>query len=142
MINNPYPCIWCNNNADQVADFYATTFPDAVATHPNKFVSFVTLSSGTKFMMLNGGPLYTPNNAISFVIECDTQTEIDHYWDSFSSDGGKPLECGWVTDKYNVSWQVIPKMLGPLMADPEKSPRAMIAFQKMTKMIIADLENV
>ncbi len=85
-------------------------------------------------MFLNGGPLYTPNNAISFVIECDTQEEIDRYWDAFS-EGGKPLECGWVTDRYNVSWQVIPKILGTLMSNPEKAPLVMQAFQKMTTMI-------
>jgi predicted 3-demethylubiquinone-9 3-methyltransferase (glyoxalase superfamily) len=142
MTTNPYPCIWCNNNASEVAEFYASVFPGTNFNHANKFVSFVTLSTGTKFMLLNGGPLYTPNNAISFVFECDTQEEIDHYWEIFSSDGGKPLQCGWVTDRYNVSWQVIPKKLGQIMSDPEKFPRAMEAFQKMTKMIIADLENI
>lgn len=141
MITNPYPCIWCNNNAAEVAEFYANIFPDAVANHPNQFVSFVTLNSGARIMLLNGGPLYTPNNGISLCIECDTQDEIDHYWDAFS-DGGTPLQCGWVTDKYHVSWQVFPKKLSQLMSDPEKFPRAMEAFQKMTKMIIADLENV
>ena len=141
MINKPYPCIWCNNNAHEAAEFYAGVFSGSTVNHSNNIVSFLMLESGTKFMFLNGGPLYTPNNAISFVIECDTQEEIDHYWDAFS-EGGKPLECGWVTDRYNVSWQVIPKILGTLMSNPEKAPLVMQAFQKMTKMIIADLENI
>ncbi len=140
MITTPYPCIWCNNNAHETAEFYAGIFPDSVTSHPNDFVSSVTIA-GAKFMLLNGGPLFKPNQAISFVIECDTQDEIDHYWDSLSA-GGSTSQCGWLTDKYGVSWQVTPKILGKLMSDPEKIPATMEKFQKMTKMIIADLENV
>lgn len=81
------------------------------------------------------------NDAISLVVECDTQEEIDKYWDSLTGQGGKEIQCGWLVDKYGISWQIIPKVLGKLMSDSERSPRVINAFMKMKKMIIADLEN-
>lgn len=140
MINNIYPCVWCDNNAREAAEFYGKTFPEATVTHSNDFVSSVSFMD-SKIMLLNGGPLFKPTFGLSLVIECETQEEIDHYWDAFS-EGGTPSQCGWITDKYGVSWQVTPKILGKLMSDPEKVPATMAKFQTMTKMIIADLENV
>ncbi|MBB5439125.1 putative 3-demethylubiquinone-9 3-methyltransferase (glyoxalase superfamily) [Pedobacter sp. AK017] len=81
------------------------------------------------------------NDAISMVVECDTQAEIDNYWEQLTADGGHEVACGWLTDKYGISWQIIPKMLGKLMTDPERGQRAMGALMKMKKLIIADLEN-
>lgn len=81
------------------------------------------------------------NDAISFVVECETQAEIDKYWDKLTTNGGHEVACGWLTDKYGVSWQIIPKGLGKLMSDPERGERAMNALMKMKKLIIADLEN-
>lgn len=140
MITTPYPCIWCNNNASEAAEFYGSIFPDATMSHPNNIVSSVSFLN-FKIMLLNGGPLFKPNQAISFVIECDTQDEIDHYWDSLSQ-GGNTSQCGWLTDKFGVSWQVVPKLLGKLMSDPEKQQKTLETFQSMTKFIIADLENI
>lgn len=81
------------------------------------------------------------NDAISLVVNCDNQAEIDKYWDQLTADGGKEIACGWLVDKYGVSWQIIPKVLGQLMTDPERSQRVMAALMKMKKLIIADLEN-
>lgn len=81
------------------------------------------------------------NDAISLVVNCDTQTEIDKYWDQLTANGGQELACGWLTDKYGISWQIIPKILGQLMKDPERSQRVMNALLKMKKLIIADLES-
>ena len=81
------------------------------------------------------------NDAISMVVECDTQEEIDKYWEQLTANGGHEVACGWLTDKYGLSWQIIPKVLGKLMTDPERGQRAMGALMKMKKLIIADLEN-
>lgn len=81
------------------------------------------------------------NDAISFVVECENQEEIDRYWDYLSSNGGKEIACGWLTDPYGISWQIIPEVLGQLMSDPIRGQRAMAALMKMKKLIIADLEN-
>lgn len=81
------------------------------------------------------------NDAISFVVECENQKEIDRYWDDLTANGGKAIACGWLTDQYGISWQIIPKSLGKLMSDPVRGQRAMAAMMKMKKLIIADLEN-
>ena len=81
------------------------------------------------------------NDAISFVVECETQEEIDSYWNRLTSEGGKEIQCGWLVDKYGISWQIIPKVLAKLMSDGERAPRVVNAFIKMKKMIIAELEN-
>lgn len=94
--------------------------------------------NGTRFMALNGGPEFQFSESISWVIECDTQEEIDHYWNALT-DGGEPGRCGWLKDRYGMSWQVVPSMLGSLMNDPEKGPKVVEAFMKMNKFIIADL---
>lgn len=84
---------------------------------------------------------FTFNDAISLVVECDTQSEIDQYWEELTANGGREVACGWLTDKYGISWQIIPKILAKLMQDPERGQRAMGALLKMKKLIIADLEN-
>ena len=81
------------------------------------------------------------NDAISLVVECETQTEIDHYWDKLISDGGQEVACGWLTDKYGLSWQIVPKILGKLMSDPQRAPQVMNAMMQMKKLNIAELEN-
>ncbi len=94
----------------------------------------------TKFQALNGGPHYTFSPANSYVIMCDTQEEIDHYWEKLG-EGGIYNKCGWLDDKYGVSWQIVPTILGSLMNDPEKAPKAMEAFLKMSKFEIDKLIN-
>ncbi len=96
--------------------------------------------NGIQFKALNGGPHYQFSPAISFVIECQTQAEIDHYWDRLVKEG-TPSRCGWLSDKYGVSWQIVPTILGKLMADPERAPRVVQAFMQMTKLDITALEN-
>jgi predicted 3-demethylubiquinone-9 3-methyltransferase (glyoxalase superfamily) len=81
------------------------------------------------------------NDALSIVVECEDQAEIDSYWNQLTANGGQEVACGWLTDKYGISWQILPKGLGKLMSDPEKGQRAMQALMKMKKLIIADLEN-
>lgn len=95
--------------------------------------------NGTKFMGLNGGPTFNFTEAVSFVINCDTQEEIDYYWNNFTKDGGKESMCGWCKDKYGLSWQVVPSILEKLMSDPAKAPRVVEAFMKMKKFDIQTL---
>ncbi len=97
--------------------------------------------NGQKFMGLNGGPHFKFNEAVSFVVNCETQGEIDHYWNKLTADGGHEDRCGWLKDKFGVSWQIVPTILGKLMSDPEKAPRVMDAFMKMKKFDIEKLIN-
>jgi predicted 3-demethylubiquinone-9 3-methyltransferase (glyoxalase superfamily) len=94
--------------------------------------------NGFKFMALNGGPKYKPTPANSFVIECETQQEIDHYWEKLG-EGGRYDQCGWLDDKFGFSWQIVPAVLHKLMADPEKAPRVVNAFMQMSKFDIQTL---
>lgn len=96
--------------------------------------------NGQLFMGLNGGPQYTFSPANSYVIECDNQDEIDHYWNKLG-ENGVHNQCGWLDDQFGVSWQIVPKILGKLMTDPEKAPRVMDAFMKMKKFDIEKLIN-
>ena len=91
-------------------------------------------------MGLNGGPQYKFNEAVSFVVECDSQEEIDHHWNALTKDG-QESKCGWLKDKYGVSWQIIPKNLGQMISDPEKGQRAMQAMLQMRKIDIEKLKN-
>jgi predicted 3-demethylubiquinone-9 3-methyltransferase (glyoxalase superfamily) len=94
--------------------------------------------NGNKFMALNGGPKYKFSPATSFVIECGTQEEIDYYWEKLGY-GGTYSKCGWLDDKFGMSWQIVPEILNELMADPERSPRVIGAFLKMSKFEIQPL---
>ena len=96
--------------------------------------------NGRRFMGLNGGPNFVFNEAVSFVVECENQEEIDHYWNSLTQ-GGKENACGWLKDKYGVSWQIVPAILGKLMSDPLKAPRVLKAFMQMKKFDIAVLQQ-
>lgn len=96
--------------------------------------------NGFQFMGLNGGPQYQFSAANSYVVECETQEEIDHYWEKLGTNGVYN-QCGWLDDQYGVSWQIVPAILGELMADPEKAPRVMQAFMQMRKFDIKTLMN-
>lgn len=96
---------------------------------------------GKKFMGLNGGPQFKFSEAVSFVIDCETQEEIDYYWEKLTADGGSEGSCGWLKDKYGVSWQVVPAVLPKLLSNPEKAQRVMEAYMKMKKFDIKTLEN-
>jgi predicted 3-demethylubiquinone-9 3-methyltransferase (glyoxalase superfamily) len=135
-----YPCLWFDNQAKAAAVYYCEIFPNAKITSENHMVVNFELN-GNKFMALNGGPQYKFSPATSFVIECENQEEINHYWDRLG-EGGIYNQCGWLDDKFGVSWQIVPKILGDLMADPEKSPKVIQAFMQMQKFDIETLLNV
>lgn len=139
MKNPIYPCLWFDGNAKEAAEFYCSIFKNSKITADTPLVVNFDLN-GRKFMGLNGGPQFKFNESVSFVIECETQEEIDHYWNNLTK-GGQESMCGWLKDKYGVSWQVIPSILGQLMSDPAKSQRVVQAFLKMKKFDIATLQN-
>ncbi len=140
MKKQMYPCLWFDGQARKAADFYCTIFPNSKIVQDSGMVVNFELN-GEFFMGLNGGDNIKFNEAVSFVIPCKDQAEIDHYWYKLIADGGEESMCGWCKDKYGLSWQVIPSMLGELMSDPEKGPRVMQAFLKMRKFDIEALKN-
>ena len=126
-----YPCLWFNGNAKSAADYYCSIFKNSKILSENPIVVNFELNE-FKFMALNGGPEFKFSPATSFVIECETQEEIDHYWEKLG-EGGVYSKCGWLDDKFGVTWQIVPAVLGKLMSDPDKAPRVVAAFMKMTK---------
>ncbi|WP_031526540.1 VOC family protein [Dyadobacter crusticola] len=139
MIKPLYPCLWFDGNAKDAADYYCSIFKSSKITSENPMVVTFELN-GFKFMGLNGGPHYKFSPATSFVVECDTQEEIDYYWERLG-EGGSFNQCGWLDDKFGMSWQIVPSVLQKLMSDPEKAPRVMEAFMQMSKFDIAALES-
>ena len=147
------PFLWFNNNAEEAMNFYASIFENAKfdiisrwadnGMAPKGSVMSATFElEGQKFMALNGGPMFSFTEAISFFINCDTQEEVDMFWEKLS-EGGAKSRCGWLKDKFGLSWQVIPKALGELLGskDPATSKRVMQAMMQMDKIIIADLQK-
>ncbi|MGK9123864.1 VOC family protein [Olivibacter sp. SA151] len=141
MKNSIYPCLWFDGQAQEAAKFYCSIFPNSKIIADNQMVVTFELD-GKKFMGLNGGPNFIFNEAVSFVIDCDTQEEIDHYWEKLTSGGGQEGNCGWLKDKYGMSWQVVPTVLPKLLSDPEKSQKVLDAYLKMKKFDIKTLEEV
>jgi predicted 3-demethylubiquinone-9 3-methyltransferase (glyoxalase superfamily) len=139
MIKQLYPCLWFDGQAKEAADHYCSIFKNAKITAENPMVVNFEIN-GSKFMALNGGPLYQFTPATSFVVECETQEEIDLYWEKLG-EGGKFDRCGWLTDKFGLSWQIVPAVLSKLMSDPQKAPKVVEAFMKMSKFDIEALEN-
>ncbi|HET7646397.1 MAG TPA: VOC family protein [Candidatus Limnocylindria bacterium] len=150
-----YPCLWFDGNAEEAAAFYAGLLPDShvdkisrsPADTPSGPAGMVLLVDftllGQRFQGLNGGSDFTFNEAISFVVECDGQAEVDRLWDAFTADGGKPGPCGWLKDRFGLSWQIVPRELGELMEDPdpERARRAMEAMLQMGKIDIAEVRR-
>lgn len=139
MTHKLFPCLWFDGEAKAAADFYCSVFNNSKIISVNPMVVIFELNE-TKFMALNGGPNYRFTPANSYVVTCDTQEEIDHYWEKLG-EGGKYNKCGWLDDKFGVSWQIVPSVLGPLMNDPEKGQRVIKEFMKMTKFDIEKLMN-
>ena len=139
MTKTIYPCLWFDGNAKAAADHYCSIFTNSKITAANPMVVIFELN-GTKFMALNGGPQYKFTPANSYVIECETQEEIDHYWKKLG-EGGRYDQCGWLVDMFGVSWQVVPSILSKLMADPERATKVIAAFMKMQKFDIKGLED-
>ncbi len=141
MKNPIYPCLWFDGKAKEAADYYCRIFKNSKIISENPVVVMFDLN-GNKFMGLNGGDSFKFNESVSFVVNCDSQEEIDHYWNSLTSDGGQESMCGWLKDKYGVSWQIVPTILSELMSNPEKSQRVIDAFLQMRKFDIELLKNV
>jgi predicted 3-demethylubiquinone-9 3-methyltransferase (glyoxalase superfamily) len=141
MKNQMYPCLWFDGQAKAAAEFYCTVFPNSKIINDSGMVVNFELN-GSYFMGLNGGPHFKFNEAVSFVITCENQEEIDHYWNKLTADGGQESQCGWLKDKFGLSWQVVPAILGELMSHPEKGQKVMQAFLKMKKFDIETLKNV
>jgi predicted 3-demethylubiquinone-9 3-methyltransferase (glyoxalase superfamily) len=140
------PFLWFNDNAEEAVNFYAAIFPDTQVHGVTRYApggpgpvgSVMTMEfelAGQRFMALNGGPYYAFTPAISFVVTCDTQEEIDRYWAALTA-GGKEVQCGWLADKFGLSWQIVPRDLGKLL----KGPKAMQAMMGMQKLDIAALK--
>jgi predicted 3-demethylubiquinone-9 3-methyltransferase (glyoxalase superfamily) len=139
MSNKLYPCLWFDGQAKAAAEFYCSVFKDSKILSVNPMAVVFEINQ-SKFMALNGGPEYKFSAANSYIITCVTQEEIDYYWDQFGREG-QPGKCGWMIDKYGVSWQIVPSILGSLMNDPEKAPKVMYAFMQMSKFDIEKLIN-
>ncbi len=137
MNNQIYPCLWFEHQAKAAADFYCSVFKKSKITSENSMVVTFELN-GSKFMALNAGPEFKFNEAVSFVVDCETQEEIDYYWNKLTN-GGNEGECGWLKDRFGVSWQIVPTVLGKLMSNPEKSQKVMREILKMKKLEIDKL---
>lgn len=137
MKNQITPCLWFDTQAEDAAKFYCSVFRNSKILSSNPMVTIFELN-GTRFMGLNGGPMFKFSEAISFSVDCETQEEIDYFWHRLT-DGGEESQCGWLKDKYGVSWQIVPKILEELMNDPERSPRVVKALLQMKKFDIEKL---
>ena len=140
MTNTIYTCLWFNWNAKEAAVFYCSIFPNSKIVNDSGMVVNFELN-GQFFMGLNGGDNFKFNEAVSFVIPCKDQNEIDHYWHQLIAEGGSEGNCGWLKDKFGVSWQVVPTILGDLMSNPNNGQRVVEAFMKMKKFDIDNLKN-
>ncbi|HEX9464471.1 MAG TPA: VOC family protein [Alphaproteobacteria bacterium] len=147
------PFLWFDGKAEEAMNFYVSIFKNskvlAISRYgdagPGPKGTVMTAAfelDGQKFVALNGGPQFTFTPAVSFVVDCETQAEVDHFWEKLSA-GGKPNHCGWLTDRYGVSWQVVPTILPRLLTgdDPAKVQRVMQAMMHMDKLDIAGLQG-
>ena len=147
------PCLWFDKEAEEAANYYVSIFKNSKVLHVDRFsdvgpdpdapVVFVEFQiNGQPFQAINGGPLFTFSEAISFAIECADQDEVDYYWDTLIKDGGEPSQCGWLKDKYGVSWQVVPRQLEEFLRDPdpERAGRVMRRMLQMQKLDVAELQ--
>lgn len=148
-----HPCLWFDHQAEEAAQFYVGIFKDSRVLRTTHYLesahkpagtvlTVVFELDGTEFTALNGGPEFPHTPAVSFVVKCEDQAEVDYYWDKLSA-GGKIVECGWLTDRYGVSWQVVPTTLLGMIAsaDTAAARRAVEAMYKMKKLDIAALEK-
>lgn len=149
------PCLWFDYQAEEAARFYTSIFKDSkiedisyygkegFEIHQQKEGTVMVVEfqiNGQSFTAFNGSPISKFNESISLQVFCDSQSEIDYYWDKLT-DGGEEVECGWLKDKYGLSWQVVPSILSELMKDPAKADKVMNAFMQMTKFDIEKLKQ-
>jgi predicted 3-demethylubiquinone-9 3-methyltransferase (glyoxalase superfamily) len=152
------PCLWFDDQAEQAADLYCSVFPNSKITAISRYpdagqevhkkpagsVMVVAFElDGQPFTALNGGPIFTFDEAVSFQVMCETQEEVDYYWNALTKDGGQEGPCGWLKDKFGLSWQVVPSAIPRMMSDPDsrKSAWVMNAFMKMKKIDLAAVER-
>ena len=148
------PCLWFDTEAEDAANFYLTVFPDSRITgityygeagpRPADMVLTVEFElDGNPFTALNGGPEFSFSHAVSFQIDCTDQAEVDRYWEALTADGGQEDMCGWLKDKYGLSWQVVPRRLVELLADPDpgRAQRATQAMLQMRKIDVATMRR-
>ena len=148
------PFLWFDNNAEEAMNLYTSIFKDSKVLSVTRYnevgpgpVNSVMTAEfqlfGQIFIALNGGPRFKFNESVSFVVNCNTQEEVDYYWDNLIKGGGKPSMCGWLKDKFGLSWQIVPTALGELMqsSNPKKAQSVMKAMLKMSKMDIQALQD-
>jgi predicted 3-demethylubiquinone-9 3-methyltransferase (glyoxalase superfamily) len=149
------PNLWFDGNAEEAANYYVSLLPDSridnvwrsPADNPSTPAGAVLLVdftlAGQRFTGINGGPQFPFTEAVSFVIDCEDQAEVDRLWNELTSRGGSPGQCGWLKDRFGLSWQVIPREMGQLMSDPdpERARRAMEAMLRMAKIDVAELRR-
>ena len=148
------PCLWFDGEAEEAARFYVSLLPDSRIDNVHRNVSdspagkegtvlIVAFTlAGQRFLALNGGRRFEYTHAVSFAIDCDDQAEVDRLWETLCAQGGAPEQCGWLKDRYGVSWQIVPKVVPALLADPDraKAQRAMAAIMQMVKIDIAAVQ--
>ncbi len=143
------PCLWIDDRIEAAANYYVKLFdgtlhsfnrPGGPGTPP---LTALFRLKDQEFMMLNGGPRFPFTEAVSFTIDCVDQAEVDYFWDNMIADGGKESMCGWLSDQFGLSWQIVPQALGRTLggSDPAGAQRAMQAMLKMRKLVVADLER-
>jgi predicted 3-demethylubiquinone-9 3-methyltransferase (glyoxalase superfamily) len=148
------PCLWFDDQAEDAANYYLSIFKNSRITNISRYGEGAPVPAGTAlvvnfelegvpFQALNGGPAFSFTEAVSFYVDARTQDEIDELWAKLTADGGEPGRCGWLKDKYGLSWQIVPPVLGEYLADPdsEKSARVMQAMLAMDKIIIPELQD-
>jgi predicted 3-demethylubiquinone-9 3-methyltransferase (glyoxalase superfamily) len=146
-------CLWFDEKAEEAADFYVSVFKDSKKGKVSRYGKGAPMPEGTvmtvtfellghEFLALNGGPQFTFSPAISLMVYCDTQAEVDEFWEKLSQ-GGAEVQCGWLKDKFGLSWQIVPTILAKLMSDsdPAKTHRVMQALLQMTKLNIRKLKD-
>jgi len=148
------PFLWFDTQAEEAAKLYVSVFPNSKITGVTRYgaagpgpegqaMTVAFELDGLAFIGLNGGPHFKFNEAVSFSVSCETQAEIDACWDKLTADGGQPGQCGWLKDRFGLSWQITPKALPELLGgpDPQKARRASEAMMQMTKLDIAELRR-
>jgi predicted 3-demethylubiquinone-9 3-methyltransferase (glyoxalase superfamily) len=148
-------CLWFDGNAEEAASFYVSLFPSGRITDVMRYGEGMPMPAGTvltitfeiegrEFIALNGGPQYKFTEANSLFVKCETQAEVDRLWDRLSADGGAPIHCGWIKDKFGLTWQIVPTKLGAMLKDkdPVRAQRVTSAMLQMVKLDIVELQRV
>ena len=140
------PCLWYDTQAEEAANFYVSLFKNSkivkVTPGPTGSALIVEFAlAGLSYLALNGGPHFQLTEAISLSVDCESQAEVDELWDKLTADGGTPSRCGWLKDRYGLSWQIVPSVLPKLMSDPTRAPQVMKALMQMGKLDIQKLQD-